>query len=1171
MSSRIFAFIASAASALMLQAGAEEIGQAWMASGKPIVHNGEANGGSCAFSGSPDGKALKISWAAKRAEWLDVEIYPHASLPGPGKSLAGTLSVSVLPEGADDVTAITPRFIDAKGEVFQWRQPQPLKLSNKGWTEISYEINAANFSDSWSGGKTGIVKLPAKLLGFAVSFKSKTGAPGSLSIGKICFSDAGAELPYSESVYKFDDSERWQLRPQAKASVKSDGMSIAWQLADKKQAFLSMSERKASLEDIGSPERLILETENSPSLETELGLVIRDFKGRSFLLKPRKCGGGASESAWTLSTEEVASAWGPGEGKEMTPPLSVAEIRASVKSGAEGSTTLFKSLRAEGSMKALDALKVDVSTGSPLRIAKPGAPVAIEVENIARAPQEFTVEATLKDFSGESAKASAQLLAAAGGTCVWQLPFSVAKRGIWHVDYTIYDKSLKGKKSGSTSFCVMEPSGKYVPPGAPAAKIQKGPKRDFVFGMNTHTERWAKKEQELEVMASALLGVKAVRTGCEWNGLEPEQGVWNWENEDSLVELYARNGMELQPLLGFCARWAAPEETRNSKNWLDWSRSAPEISAWRKYCYEFAKRYSGRISTVEVWNEPDIGFFNGTEEQYLEMMKSAYEEVKKADPSIQVMTGGFATLGYHPSTKKGFHKNVVRLGQDFFDIYATHEHGNFESYAAIVDGPMAEVKAQLKSPKAWYPNETAFASMNGEASQAIALIQKMVFSMSRGAIGYNWYDLRNDGWNPKDAEHNYGLLTNDFHPKAAYVAYNTLSSVVKGMASAGQLKGAGADWAFAFSGQGSAALSLWNSSFPGCDSAILASGLSDGAKQIDIMGNETPLKVIDGKAVAKVSPIPSFIKSPSLSGAAPSISEFIGFDRLPACCPGESFVISGSVKNPLSKEAKLKLSALLPEGLSCEEPSQELTLPPGASKSFSVKAKASENASNDGNRKARILYELSGAWSGEVSLPVAMAYAIPASIEGRKPDFSLKSRANVFNFSEKDPNLAHLNWKGPEDLSCEVWLGRKPGALLLKVDVTDDIHFQDQPVQNCWQTDSIQMGLQVPGQKGFWELGLTLDAQGKPAVFCWSKAAGFEDPASKVALKAVERKGGVVYEAELPFEAFGLSDATLDNGLKFNMIVNDNDGRGRKGWVEIAPGIGQGKIPDLFPMLIFKR
>ena len=43
----------------------------------------------------------------------------------------------------------------------------------------------------------------------------------------------------------------------------------------------------------------------------------------------------------------------------------------------------------------------------------------------------------------------------------------------------------------------------------------------------------------------------------------------------------------------------------------------------------------------------------------------------------------------------------------------------------------------------------------------------------------------------------------------------------------------------------------------------------------------------------------------------------------------------------------------------------------------------------------------------------------------------------------------------------------------------------------------------------------------------------------------------------------------LNHGFRFNLLVNDNDGEGRRGWIAIAPGIGERKDPSLFPFIIF--
>lgn len=42
----------------------------------------------------------------------------------------------------------------------------------------------------------------------------------------------------------------------------------------------------------------------------------------------------------------------------------------------------------------------------------------------------------------------------------------------------------------------------------------------------------------------------------------------------------------------------------------------------------------------------------------------------------------------------------------------------------------------------------------------------------------------------------------------------------------------------------------------------------------------------------------------------------------------------------------------------------------------------------------------------------------------------------------------------------------------------------------------------------------------------------------------------------------------LKRGIQFNLLVNDNDGEGRDGWMQIAPGIGEAKNPELYPFIL---
>ncbi len=40
---------------------------------------------------------------------------------------------------------------------------------------------------------------------------------------------------------------------------------------------------------------------------------------------------------------------------------------------------------------------------------------------------------------------------------------------------------------------------------------------------------------------------------------------------------------------------------------------------------------------------------------------------------------------------------------------------------------------------------------------------------------------------------------------------------------------------------------------------------------------------------------------------------------------------------------------------------------------------------------------------------------------------------------------------------------------------------------------------------------------------------------------------------------------------RMNILVNDNDGEGRRGWLEWAPGMGFTKDPSRFPKVLFGK
>jgi hypothetical protein len=58
------------------------------------------------------------------------------------------------------------------------------------------------------------------------------------------------------------------------------------------------------------------------------------------------------------------------------------------------------------------------------------------------------------------------------------------------------------------------------------------------------------------------------------------------------------------------------------------------------------------------------------------------------------------------------------------------------------------------------------------------------------------------------------------------------------------------------------------------------------------------------------------------------------------------------------------------------------------------------------------------------------------------------------------------------------------------------------------------------------------------------------------------------YAVTLPRRVFGFSDQGTGQGVRLNLRVYDDDGRGQKGWLQIAPGDEQ-MHADSWPLILF--
>lgn len=1115
---------------------------------------GGAAAGQNAAPAERDGtKVWHLAWDAGKAKFAEFHFAVPPELPD---FQTARIAVRVYVPAGGGARRLALRLLDRDGEVLQFHATDAA-LQAGAWNTVSYQVTPDNAAGSWGPKPNKVLDPPARLLGFGIDFAPGSG-PGELWLGDFAL-EPGPDLRREAlpTVQRFDRNELWRVSFRGgpgETRQEDDGLLLSTAQAPR-------CDLRGGSWELLPPAVAPVAVRVQAHLQSgaaSLRAVFRGSDGKAASTATRELAAGANDCRLELSPEV----------KALRRPVRLDTLV--VESAPKAFSAKFLSVGVVQLLRVEEAVRLELVTGQPLNLLLPGqeSTLALRWRNTSTAPAAFSAKVRFEDGTGRGREVSGDFALAPGEARLWQPGWQPERLGIWYLRATL---SGHGENAGRAN---LDDALAYMQPTGPTPGRAPG----FLFGICAHTNRWAEGTQDREAQAAALCGAKIVRADAPWFELEPSRGEWRWAQADRLLELYGRQGLELQYLLGFPPRWAVPPDVRRSPNWSDWVSAAPELEPWREAVRAITARYCDRIRYWEVWNEPDLnGFAKFSAEAYVQLLQAAFAELRQTCPQAKLLTGGFATLTPHRGRRDpDFQAKVLRQALGSYDVHAYHEHGSFAAYAAIVDGqflPLRQATGAAAVP--WYANETAIDSIGiGELAQAETLFKKLLFAWSRGAIGYNWYDLRNDGCDPRNAEHNFGLLTFDFRPKAAYPVYNTLATLYTRLAFDRQLELPGGLYALAFKGPGEHALACWREPTAPQQTLLLRTDAASAAS-VDPMGNATPLPLVDGLLSVDFGATPVTLRlrgATTVAQAAPLLS----LDGQTGIAPGRTSRLVLRLHNPLARPAVLKLSAEVPPGVAlnavgldpCELPAQgQQVLTASLTGAPDLKIRYGQTL------RLNLRYSLEGTpWAGSLAIPLRLGIAIPAGSFERAPDFVLDAREQQVSLFANDPHNLDKLWSGPEDLSGRVWLSLDGDRLRLKVAVRDDVQHQPHHGSDVWQGDGVQFALQAPGSAGYWELGLSLLANGQPAVFAWSAPAGLsaEAAVAAIVLEAGRQGTETVYQASLPLAALGLNPETLRRGLRFNLLVNDSDGAGREGWLHVAPNLGSDKDPSQYPVLTFE-
>ena len=348
-------------------------------------------------------------------------------------------------------------------------------------------------------------------------------------------------------------------------------------------------------------------------------------------------------------------------------------------------------------------------------------------------------------------------------------------------------------------------------------------------------------------------GVKWTREEFGWGRIEPARGNFDWTFYDKVVAAAKANGITIYGELGYWSGWARPYTSEG-------------IEDYCRFVTAVVRHYRNDIHHWEIWNEPNIFFWQGPREMYAELLKRAYAAVKRGNPEAQVL--GCSTAGID----RDFIKQTMRLGGRF-DILTIHPYRgrlddkefitDLQKVAELAKWPDGRMRPVWITEMGWgthTPHNSL--AMDFEATterrQAELIVRAYVDAIaSRAAANISWYDFRNDGNDPFNFEHNMGIITHDFRPKPAYRAYATMTRTLRGLEPQGTLDLGEGVAAFRFGAPGKPPVTaLWSTSgdkivpLP-ARKAMTLTGLMGDTEQLPAEGgkvnvhlkNETPVFV----------------------------------------------------------------------------------------------------------------------------------------------------------------------------------------------------------------------------------------------------------------------------------------------------------------------------------------
>lgn len=377
---------------------------------------------------------------------------------------------------------------------------------------------------------------------------------------------------------------------------------------------------------------------------------------------------------------------------------------------------------------------------------------------------------------------------------------------------------------------------------------------------------------EADLDAMKALGIKFVRRGFHWEGIEKEKGVFDFSGNDAVMDLIRPRGFRVLGVLVFGNKHYPKVVEPEGR------------AAFARYAAALAERYKDDDVMWEIWNEPNTRTFWGSQgggkkgntdeyaQQYVELIKAVVPAIRAVDPDACIIGGSTSNLWSESYNWCGFcfARGALTTGIDAWSVhpYSKLPEEYFEAYGTVRDlmekhgGPR---DFPIMNSERGFPTAKAEGFAGGDPAkkeeiQAWLLARQQLVDLALGTHGTIYYEWKNE-------KEGFGIYNGD-KPNLAHQAYATLIKELDGLSFAERIETEQPyDYVMAFTGpDGTRKLAVWTGASEGkkLETTIphpvtVKVDATGEVVVVDMTGKASTLPVVDGTITITLDGGPQYV------------------------------------------------------------------------------------------------------------------------------------------------------------------------------------------------------------------------------------------------------------------------------------------------------------------------